>query len=378
MSGDYEREDDRDEMLSAIHKNLTSTEFEEFVAALWTLQGYQTEVTKGSRDGGVDVIAKQTFPYEAVTHIEAKQYDPFNPNAKLGSPDVRKCAPPPTSTVDLSVLVTLNSFHSTAVREAKRRRVKLVDGESLYDLILRLGAEPLVEEFMRTDDVSTINVNQYIGSDIRNLMNESGEGEESPSSTVSTKRAEEPSTPTVEIGDSELLLINGLEPEDVEQLAKHGVDSFATLGDAGAEWVAEHTGHSVQESTAFIAQAKCFDNAPVDTLNGIGSAKSEELAKAGITTIGDLAQANAEELAGKIKYGETTCEEWIKQASERPTAPLTEIDELGSGREKRLNAAGFHSVADIAVADPDELAKVKFVTLRDARMFIRDAGGPIK
>lgn len=77
-------------------KNLTSTEFEEFVVALWTLQGYQTEVTKGSRDGGVDIIAKQTFPSEAVTHIEAKQYDPFNANAKLGSPDVRKCAPPPT------------------------------------------------------------------------------------------------------------------------------------------------------------------------------------------------------------------------------------------------------------------------------------------
>lgn len=229
--------------------------------------------------------------------------------------------------------MTLNSFHATAVREAKRRRVKLVDGESLYDLILRLEAEPLVEEFIRTDDVSTINVNKYIGSDIRNLMNESGEGEESPSSTVSTKRAAELSTPTGEIGDSELPLINGLEPEGVEQLVEHGVDSFAALGDAGAEWVAEHTGHSVKESTAFIAQTKCFDNAPVDTLNGIGSAKSEELAKAGITTIGDLAQANAEELAGKIKYGETTCEEWIKQASERPTASLTEIEELGSGRD---------------------------------------------
>lgn len=52
-------------------KNMTPYKFEQFVADALKTKGYKTEVTKGSEDFGIDVIAKSKT---STTGIQAKHY----------------------------------------------------------------------------------------------------------------------------------------------------------------------------------------------------------------------------------------------------------------------------------------------------------------
>ncbi|MBX0302623.1 helix-hairpin-helix domain-containing protein [Haloarcula salinisoli] len=55
---------------------------------------------------------------------------------------------------------------------------------------------------------------------------------------------------------------------------------------------------------------------PVTELNGIGPAYGDRLAGAGIETVGELAAADAAELADQIELGESRVAGWIEQATE--------------------------------------------------------------
>ena len=55
---------------------------------------------------------------------------------------------------------------------------------------------------------------------------------------------------------------------------------------------------------------------PVTELNGIGPAYGDRLAGAGIETVGELAVADAAELAEEIELGESRVTGWIEQASD--------------------------------------------------------------
>lgn len=54
--------------------DLTPTEFEHFVAALYSRAGYATTVTRASADGGIDVIAVSTADASSGLLIQAKRY----------------------------------------------------------------------------------------------------------------------------------------------------------------------------------------------------------------------------------------------------------------------------------------------------------------
>jgi len=55
---------------------------------------------------------------------------------------------------------------------------------------------------------------------------------------------------------------------------------------------------------------------PVTELNGIGPAYGDRLAGAGIETVGELAEADAAELAEAIDLGESRVTGWIEQAND--------------------------------------------------------------
>jgi len=55
---------------------------------------------------------------------------------------------------------------------------------------------------------------------------------------------------------------------------------------------------------------------PVTELNGIGPAYGDRLAGVGIETVGDLATADAAEVADRIDLGESRVAGWIEQASD--------------------------------------------------------------
>jgi restriction system protein len=64
--------------------DLTTRDFEFLVSALYHDRGYDTEVTRATRDGGIDVIARKDSPGARETIvISAKRYDPDVPVADV-------------------------------------------------------------------------------------------------------------------------------------------------------------------------------------------------------------------------------------------------------------------------------------------------------
>jgi hypothetical protein len=113
-------------------------DFEELVADLWDRAGWSTEVTSGSGDRGIDVIATRTEMTTEKQIIQAKRYSEGN---TVGSQDVRNYATlhQQEPDVDSVVIVTTSRFTEQATQLANDLKVKLVDGDSLCRRISQLA-----------------------------------------------------------------------------------------------------------------------------------------------------------------------------------------------------------------------------------------------
>ncbi|MEN9413227.1 MAG: hypothetical protein RLZZ342_314 [Candidatus Parcubacteria bacterium] len=108
---------------------LSHTGFEHYVATIYKAQGYKTEVTPATGDGGIDVVLKKDG---RTTGVQVKHY---GPNSSVGRPDVQKlvgaCA---QKNYDTRLFVTTSYFSSDAIEAAKVLNVELVDGTQLERL----------------------------------------------------------------------------------------------------------------------------------------------------------------------------------------------------------------------------------------------------
>lgn len=109
-------------------------DFEQLVARAWERQGWTTEVTSGSTDRGIDVIATKSTPFEQRQYIQAKRY---KNNNKVGSGEIQRYSGlyARNESVDSVVVVTTSNFTKEAQTVAANRNVKLVNGERLQDII---------------------------------------------------------------------------------------------------------------------------------------------------------------------------------------------------------------------------------------------------
>lgn len=111
-------------------------EFENFVADVFMKNGFNTEVTQRTRDGGKDIVA--TFEMSGVlynTYFECKQQAPDRP---VGVDVVRNLyAVMQRDRVDKGVIVTTSHFTRDAIREVQilNGRIKLVDFKELKRLM---------------------------------------------------------------------------------------------------------------------------------------------------------------------------------------------------------------------------------------------------
>lgn len=132
------------------HQEILSTlsekspyEFEEFVSELWERQGWDTKVTSGSSDRGIDIVAERDTPFEQQQMLQVKRYDP---DLSIGSNTVRQYATLyQQEEVDVVAIVTTASFTSEAEDLATDLNVKLIGGKDLIDLIHELDALDLIE-----------------------------------------------------------------------------------------------------------------------------------------------------------------------------------------------------------------------------------------
>lgn len=130
------------ELLSQL-RQIDEYEFEHLVADVWEQQGWQTTVTSGSNDRGIDVIAKKNSPFRQKHLIQAKRYSAGN---KIGSPDIQQYSSlrQQEDDVDAVVVVTTSSFTPEAERTAQDLNVKLIDGEELRNIIVDSNSQDIV------------------------------------------------------------------------------------------------------------------------------------------------------------------------------------------------------------------------------------------
>jgi restriction system protein len=109
--------------------NMTGIQFEHYVAKLLTHQGYKTQVTAGSRDFGVDVIAqKQAVKYAIQVKRQAKNVSRRAVSDTVTGKFHYGCT---------SAMVVTNVFFTAGAQElAKSTGCRLVDRKELTNWIL--------------------------------------------------------------------------------------------------------------------------------------------------------------------------------------------------------------------------------------------------
>lgn len=115
----------RDDLL-----DLTPDEFEHIVARAWREQGYETEVTAGSRDRGIDVVCTKNGMVSSETVVvQAKRY---GVEKTVGRPTIQQTAGAMLEHgADKAAVVTSAEFTRPAQESAETLDVELMDGEDL-------------------------------------------------------------------------------------------------------------------------------------------------------------------------------------------------------------------------------------------------------
>jgi hypothetical protein len=112
---------------------LTSREFEELIAGVWTRFGYQVELTARTKDGGRDIIAVRKAEAETRFLIECKRYSPEN---KVGVSLVRALyGVKVDEKATKAILATTSTFTTGAKRffDAHRWELERRDHQGVLD-----------------------------------------------------------------------------------------------------------------------------------------------------------------------------------------------------------------------------------------------------
>lgn len=316
---------DDDDLLEQIH-HLDGAEFETFVASLWNLQGWTTERTQRSGDGGRDILATRHLPYEITCKIEAKGW---SEDDSVSAPTIRQYALLPGDEADHAVVVTSSSFTESAKRSAERHHIKLVDSARLLQLVKTLGAEKLLTAEFAVDDWEAVLSENHIDWTYKHSRE---------ANLVDT--------------------IPGIGPARSQSLASTDIHTVGDLLSADIEHLVEHTpfAESQLERWMNLAAFSKGGERP-DAIDGVDQAEVTQLATADIYTVDDLEAGCAREIADRTDIGEEQLKLWIADAVCRNVPQVTAIPKIGHKRARELAKAGIHTVDDLAQAEREKIAR---------------------
>lgn len=142
----------QDELLSQL-RQMDEYDFEHLVADVWEQRGWETTVTTGSSDRGIDVIAEKSSPFKRKHVIQAKRYSAGN---KISGPDVRnyEALKRQESGVDAVVIVTTSSVTSQGQQIAKDLNVKIITGNEISGMIDTLDSNDFLSDYIDADSTS--------------------------------------------------------------------------------------------------------------------------------------------------------------------------------------------------------------------------------
>lgn len=134
QDGDAVTENWSEKPTLAVLESIDPYDSEHLVAKVWEKQGYSTEVTDGSNDRGIDIVARKQEPTSEKQLLQVKRYSQDN---RVGSREIRKYATlyQQDSDVDTVVLVTTSTFTDEAIGLTGDLDVKPIDGVRLQSMI---------------------------------------------------------------------------------------------------------------------------------------------------------------------------------------------------------------------------------------------------
>lgn len=145
-------------------QNMGEYKFEELIADLWEKFGWNTKVTSGSHDRGVDVVAERKWPVYQKHLIQVKRY---SSNNTVGSQDIQQYSSlkQQKNRVDSVIIVTTSDFSKPAKEVADNLNVKTMNKDRLVNIIEKLDFDKSLNDHLR--DQNSINNVQKISSSIQ-------------------------------------------------------------------------------------------------------------------------------------------------------------------------------------------------------------------
>lgn len=121
-------------------------EFEELTAELLEKWGWESAVTAGSNDQGIDILVNKSEPFPQKYAIQVKQNSMGN---KVGSPEIQQYSSilNQNESIDGVVVITTSSFTSHALEIGADLGVKLIDGDDLIELFNHSDGEKVLNSF---------------------------------------------------------------------------------------------------------------------------------------------------------------------------------------------------------------------------------------
>jgi restriction system protein len=118
---------------------LTPTDFEHYIAMLFSKLGYKVEVTKQSGDGGVDIILRDKVSTAAV---QVKRYL----KGSVGRPEIQRLVGASLNKFDKMIFVTTGSYSFEATEYAASHGVELIDGSKLDEMASKVVGKDYINK----------------------------------------------------------------------------------------------------------------------------------------------------------------------------------------------------------------------------------------
>jgi len=156
-------------------REMDEYEFEHFVADLWELNGWDTTVTSGSSDQGIDIIVEKSGLFPQKGFIQVKRYAKEN---KIGPSAVQQYSSlrHQKDNVDFIIILTTSSFTSGAKRTADELNIKLFDSSDLLNMISDGDSDSLLRQYIGLEENKSnekkLDKQDKIKEDIHNWINE--------------------------------------------------------------------------------------------------------------------------------------------------------------------------------------------------------------
>ena len=124
---------------------MDADQLEQFIGDLWSRNGWETTVSRKTRDKSLDVLAEKETPYHQRHAIQAKRYQAGN---NVGGPKISEYASLRDQfDADAAVVVTTSGFTKDAEERAETLNVKLIDGDRLVQMVAQADAIDLVSKY---------------------------------------------------------------------------------------------------------------------------------------------------------------------------------------------------------------------------------------